>query len=132
MWGEHIDQSNLQSVVYPRAAAVGERLWSPAAGDGGVTEEEQEEAEMRLEVQRCRMQERGRILNDTATKIATDSNQILHIFTNTIIPDNMPYVFFLHGVQAFGPARSIQASALQPSCKSLDVALTQSCKWQWQ
>ena len=53
MWGEHIDQSNLQSVVYPRAAAVGERLWSPAEV------QDEEEAHPRLEAQRCRMQQRG-------------------------------------------------------------------------
>lgn len=53
MWGEHVDQSNIESIIYPRAAAVGERLWSPA----DVTD--QDEAHERLEVQRCRMQERG-------------------------------------------------------------------------
>lgn len=53
MWGEHVDQSNIESIIYPRAAAVGERLWSPAV----VTD--QDAAHARLEVQRCRMQQRG-------------------------------------------------------------------------
>ena len=53
MWGEHVDQSNIESIIYPRAAAVGERLWSPSY----VTD--QDDAQARLEVHRCRIQQRG-------------------------------------------------------------------------
>lgn len=31
MWGEHVDDMNWESIVYPRASAVGERLWSTAS-----------------------------------------------------------------------------------------------------
>lgn len=30
MWGETVDTSDLMQTVWPRAGAVGERLWSPA------------------------------------------------------------------------------------------------------
>lgn len=53
MWSEHIDENNFDSIVYPRAAAVGERLWSPAT----VTDED--DAHARLLVHRCRLVNRG-------------------------------------------------------------------------
>lgn len=53
MWGEHVDESNIESIVYPRAAAVGERLWSPSY----VTD--QDDAQTRLEIHRCRIKQRG-------------------------------------------------------------------------
>lgn len=53
MWGERVDESNLESVIYPRAFAVGERLWSRAS----VTD--QVSAKDRLAAHRCRMQQRG-------------------------------------------------------------------------
>mmetsp|Transcript_17055 Transcript_17055/g.32111 ORF Transcript_17055/g.32111 Transcript_17055/m.32111 type:complete len:523 (+) Transcript_17055:42-1610(+) len=53
MWGEHVDESNIEGIIYPRAAAVGERLWSPE----DVTD--QDEAQGRLEIHRCRMKQRG-------------------------------------------------------------------------
>ena len=31
MWGETVDSSDLMQTVWPRAGAVGERLWSPRA-----------------------------------------------------------------------------------------------------
>lgn len=53
MWGEHIDENNIEAIVYPRASSVGERLWSPAS----VTD--LTSAKNRIQVQRCRMIERG-------------------------------------------------------------------------
>ena len=53
MWGEHVDENNLMSIVYPRASAVGERLWS----DASVTDTD--DALERLLVQRCRLVARG-------------------------------------------------------------------------
>ena len=53
MWGERIDENNIESIVYPRASSVGERLWSPSS----VTD--LTSAKSRIQVQRCRMVERG-------------------------------------------------------------------------
>jgi hexosaminidase len=52
-WGERIDATNSISTTWPLAAAVGERLWSPAT----VTDEE--DAERRMFRIRCRMLARG-------------------------------------------------------------------------
>ena len=53
MWGEHIDENNIESIVYPRAASVGERLWS----EKSVTDVD--DAKDRLNIHRCRLIERG-------------------------------------------------------------------------
>ncbi|CAL8320516.1 unnamed protein product [Lota lota] len=53
MWGEYVDSTNLTPRLWPRASAVGERLWS--AKD--VTDVN--DAYSRLSKHRCRMVERG-------------------------------------------------------------------------
>ncbi len=53
MWGEHVDENNLEGIVYPRASSVSERLWSPA------TTTNQDDALARLTAHRCRMISRG-------------------------------------------------------------------------
>lgn len=53
MWGEHIQDDNIEQVVWPRAQAVAERLWSPA------TQNNTTEALPRMQTQKCRMLDRG-------------------------------------------------------------------------
>jgi hexosaminidase len=53
MWGEFVDETNLEQMIWPRANAVSERLWSPSTVVDTV------DANARLLVQRCRMVKRG-------------------------------------------------------------------------
>lgn len=54
MWGEHVDPSDLESTVWPRLAAVAERLWSPKATTASAAD-----AEPRLQQFRCTLLARG-------------------------------------------------------------------------
>ncbi|XP_076359250.1 beta-hexosaminidase subunit beta-like isoform X2 [Tachypleus tridentatus] len=53
MWGEYVDGANLIPRLWPRASAVGERLWSRE------DVRDVESAKFRLDEQRCRMLRRG-------------------------------------------------------------------------
>jgi hexosaminidase len=53
MWGEHVDEQNIDSIVFPRACAVGERLWSASSVIDTT------DAHDRLLIQRCRLVQRG-------------------------------------------------------------------------
>ncbi|XP_051028556.1 beta-hexosaminidase subunit beta [Acomys russatus] len=53
LWGEYVDATNLIPRLWPRASAVGERLWSPR------TVNDLENAYSRLVAHRCRMVSRG-------------------------------------------------------------------------
>lgn len=55
MWGETVDPSDLESTVWPRLAAIGERLWSPAS----VTAQGPDAARSRLQDFRCLLLQRG-------------------------------------------------------------------------
>jgi hexosaminidase len=57
MWGETVDGSDLDNTVWPRAAAVGERLWTPLATIG--TSPDMNAVQDRLENFRCLLLERG-------------------------------------------------------------------------
>jgi hexosaminidase len=53
MWGEQVDDTDIDTRIWPRACATAERLWSDA------TLRDVDAAEERIEHQRCRMARRG-------------------------------------------------------------------------
>jgi hexosaminidase len=53
MWGETVDVSDFEQTVWPRMAAIAERLWSPRAVANTTT------ARPRLEQFRCLLNRRG-------------------------------------------------------------------------
>ncbi len=53
MWGETVDPSDLDQTIWPRAAAVAERLWTPKELMNV------ELAESRLQTFRCLLTQRG-------------------------------------------------------------------------
>jgi len=55
MWGETVDPSDLELTVWPRLAAIAERLWSPVS----VTSQGPDAARDRLEAFRCFLLQRG-------------------------------------------------------------------------
>jgi len=54
MWGETVDASDLEQTVWPRLAAIAERLWSPKAMTGDIAA-----AHPRIEAFRCLLNRRG-------------------------------------------------------------------------
>lgn len=54
MWGETVDPSDLQQTVWPRMAAIAERLWSPREVVGNIAD-----AHPRIEYFRCLLNRRG-------------------------------------------------------------------------
>lgn len=56
MWGEHVDETNIEAKIWPTAAAVGEKLWSPK---DTTADANQPDAFQRLLSFRCRLTERG-------------------------------------------------------------------------
>ena len=54
MWGETVDTSDIAQTVYPRMAAIAERLWSPRSVVGNITD-----ARPRIKYFRCLLNRRG-------------------------------------------------------------------------
>ena len=53
MWGEFVDATNIIPMLWPRVAAVAERLWSPE------TVVSESDAQRRLHIFRCKLLTRG-------------------------------------------------------------------------
>ena len=63
MWGEKVDASDFDQTVWPRLAAIAEKLWSPAAATGAAGGDDLPAALSaalpRLQAFRCLLNERG-------------------------------------------------------------------------
>lgn len=63
MWGETVDASDLAQTIWPRLAAIGERLWSPASTDPVTGDDDvpyiDPSTEARLLSFRCLLNSRG-------------------------------------------------------------------------
>lgn len=64
MWGETVDPSDLQNTIWPRAAAVAERLWSAAvagisSADAAMPDGSPNDVHDRLRRFRCLLLRRG-------------------------------------------------------------------------
>jgi hexosaminidase len=57
MWGEHVDISDLESTVWPKLAAIAEKLWSPRAFTSAA--DAVTAAQPRIERFRCLLNARG-------------------------------------------------------------------------
>ena len=68
MWGETVDSSNVELTVWPRTAAIAERLWSP----GSVNSTDA--AKWRMENFRCLLLERG-IASDVVGEVGRQGLQ---------------------------------------------------------
>ena len=53
MWGESVDASDVEQTVWPRLAAIAERLWSPR------TYADPAQADARIRAFRCLLNRRG-------------------------------------------------------------------------
>lgn len=59
MWGETVDGADLEPTVWPRLAAIAERLWSPRLGGTATGTAAASSAERRLLAYRCLLLARG-------------------------------------------------------------------------
>ena len=73
MWGETVDPSDLDNTVWPRAAAVSERLWTPLDVINGMTSEGLTAVQNRLETFRCLLTQRGIAAAPVTNKVARNS-----------------------------------------------------------
>ncbi len=89
MWAEHVDSDTIDSRIWPRTAAIAERLWSPAS------DRDVDDMYRRLAVESLRLDGAGlthisgpaRMLRNLA---GTTETQPLDVFAGTLQPVNFP------------------------------------------
>ena len=87
LWGETVDGSDIESTLWPRMAAIAERLWSgdraapPSGGSAGTAAAFERGQEHRLRQFRCLLLERGfgaGVVGDTVGEPSVPAWQRLH------------------------------------------------------
>lgn len=85
MWGEHVDSRTIDSRIWPRAAAVAERLWSPAL------DRNTDDLYRRLEVESLRLENEGSTHISASESglrqlAGTEQDEPLRLFASTLQP----------------------------------------------
>ncbi len=123
MWGEHLNQLSIDSRIWPRTAAIAERLWSPQSVN------DVDDMYRRLWVESARLQNLGVThlthTNTALRQLAADRSPLTEPLT---VPTGTKHA--IHATNT-GLSESAQASATQmPPAATIDTSLMSETQFQ--